>query len=451
MKPIRLPLLFAISVLFFYSTSGSWAQGPTRTFFEIPIGTYPGLQPLERGVSPGIASGTHAGVYIRFAEDIANLCERYEEGSGRPKFRLNVFATEGAFDSLKRLRKEDEVQLAIVQSDLWYYAKKFGTPSSATSGRMQSAQEKIQASWREIHQDIRMLLPLYEETIHILVRPEDKTSGKFKDLSDLFLKEARVNIGTKGSGAFVTCTLLEQILTQGPGGTGGKTWKPAYESTDVALARLVNKEESTLDAVILVGGVPFPALEKFHVDHMKRTPTRNLFRDLTSEPKFTPQMALLPFGSAADKVIDANTEFRGYLPATIEASNYSFLEPESTPVKTRSIMACLVTHAKYNDTAGKEAHKIQWVRHILYRVLSKMRPGSETGLVEDFGTPHAGDKWQETARNLQKVNQKVDGLTWESFGWKLHDDRVLQEMLRTWGEGLPGGASPNLIDPDNPF
>ena len=120
-------------------------------------------------------------------------------------------------------------------------------------------------------------------------------------------------------------------------------------------------------------------------------------------------------------------------------------------MKTRSIMACLVTHAKYNDTAGLEAHKIQWVRHILYRVLSKMRPGSESGLIEDYGTPQAGDKWKDTARNLQRVNQKIDGMSWDSFGWKLHDDRTLREMLTKWGEGLPGGTAPTLIDPDNPF
>jgi TRAP-type uncharacterized transport system substrate-binding protein len=448
MKSLRPHLVvFALSLL---PAMAALAQGPTRTFFEIPIGTYPGLQPLERGVSPGIASGTHVGVYIRFAEDISNLCERYEEGPGRPKFRLNVFATEGAFDSLKRLRKEDEVQLAIVQSDLWYYAKLFGSPSTSPA-KTQSKVEKIQDSWREISQDIRMLLPLYEESIHILVRPEDKAAGKFKDLTDLFLKEARVNIGTKGSGAFVTCTLLEQILTQAPGGTGGKRWKPSYDGTEAALSRLVNKEDDSLDAVILVGGVPFPALEKFGVDHLKRTPTRNLFKDLTSEPKIAPQMALLPFGETADQLMDGNLDFKGYLPAKIEVSNYTFLQTESAPVKTRSIMACLVTHAKYNDAAGKEAHKIQWVRHILYRVLNKMRPNSESGLVDDFGVPHAGDKWKETARNLQRVNQKIDGMTWDSFGWKLHDDRVLREMLSTWGEGLPGGSAPSLIDPDNPF
>jgi len=446
MKSFRLPFAaIALSLL----PAAAWGQTSTRTFFEIPIGTYPGLQPLERGVSPGIASGTHSGVYIRFAEDIANLCERYDEGPGKPRFRLNVFATQGAFDSLKRLRKEDEVQLAIVQSDLWYYAKLFG--SAPSSGKTTTKVDKIQDSWREIYQDIRMLLPLYEESIHILVKPEDKSSGKFKDLTDLFTKEARVNIGTKGSGAFVTCTLLEQIITQAPGGTGGKRWKPSYDSTEAALSRLVDKEEDTIDAVILVGGVPFPALEKFGVDYMKRTPTKNLFRDLTSEPKIAPQMALLPFGETADQLMDSNLDFRGYLPSKIEVSNYSFLQTETAPVKTRSIMACLVTHAKYNDTAGKEAHKIQWVRHILYRVLSKMRPSSENGLTDDFGSPQAGDKWKETARNLQRVNQKIDGMSWDSFGWRIHDDRVLQEMLRTWGEGLPGGSSPTLIDPDNPF
>jgi len=114
----------------------------------------------ERGVAPGIASGTHAGFYIRFAEDISNMCAKYEDGPNSPQFRLNCFATQGAFDSLKRLRTEDEVQLAVVQSDLWLYAKLFGSPLPVGSSKPRSDEQRIQASWKEIAENIRTIMPL---------------------------------------------------------------------------------------------------------------------------------------------------------------------------------------------------------------------------------------------------------------------------------------------------
>lgn len=447
------PATPALVWMFLLPGAAAWAQSSSRSFYDIPIGKYPGIVQLERGVSPGIASGSHEGIYIRFAEDISNLCARYDEGGGKERFRLNVFATQGGFDSLKRLRKEDEVQMAIVQSDLWYYAKLYGKPEPS-SGRKPNPEElRIQSSWKEIYDNIRLLLPLYEEKIHILVRPEDKSSGKYKDLFDLFTNEARVNVGTPGSGILVTCTLLEEMMTRSQGGTGGKKWKASYEDTDTALRRLTGKQGEALDAVIIVGGVPFPALDRFSVNYIKEAKMRNLVRDLFSGDQIVPHLALLPFGAKADEIIDRSTEFKGYLPTEILVQDYPFLSTETAPIKTRAIMACLVTHAKYNPAAGKEAHKIAWVRHILYRVLSKMRTNSKYGLVEDYGVPLAGDKWMEAALHLQAINQGTNGLSWQgSFGWPLHDDAILQEMLRSWGQGLAGGSSTtNLIDPDSPF
>lgn len=436
--------------LFLLSSAIAWGQGQGRPFYEIPIGKYPGIVQLERGVSPGIASGSHTGIYIRFAEDIANLCAKYDEGAGKERFRLNVFATQGGFDSLKRLRTEDEVQLAVVQSDLWYYAKLYGNPQEGPGRKANPEELRIRTSWKDIHDNIRLLLPLYEEKIHILVKPEDKSSGKFKDLSDLFANEAKVNVGTQGSGIRVTCTLLEEMMAGASGVTGGKRWKPSYFDTDTALRKLTAKEGDTLDAVIIVGGVPFPALDRFTLETVKEKKMKNLVRDLFVGDQVVPQLALLPFGSKADEVMNRSTEFKGYLPSKIETSEYPFLEKESAPISTRSIMAVLVTHAKYNPTAGKEAHKIAWVRHILYRTLSKLRPNTTYGLVDDYGVPLAGDKWKDAAANLQRINRRE--LTWEgSFGWPLHSDPLIQEMLQSWGTGLAGGSPTNVIDPDSQF
>jgi len=467
MKPFHLPFV-AIALILSPGTA-AWGQTtppPTRAFSEIKLSTVEPKYMLERGVSPGIASGTHVGIYIRFAEDIARMVKNHPVTPPQKALRLNVFATDGAFDSLKRLRTEDEVQLAIVQSDLWYYARKNGPPDGGTVVT-NSDEARIQNAWKDIYDNIRLLLPLYQEKIHILVKPKDKTAGTYKDLSDLFKKEARVGIGREGSGGYVTCTLLEEIIAR----PGQKRWKPSFDDTETALRKLVGKDKTgkdlpggpSLDAVILVGGVPFPPLVDFGVEHVKEKARNNLVRDLFSAEQVVPQMALLEFGAEADALVEAS-EFEGYLPTEIDSEDYSFLQKEK--VKTRAITACLVTHAKYNDGAGKEAHKIGWVRHILYHILYNLNPNTDTGLVDSYGQPLAGTKWLETARMLRRIymtpaEQEAElksgewtggVVTWKSFGWELHGDVKkdgLQDILNGWGKQAPVAPSRKpIIDPD---
>jgi hypothetical protein len=59
-----------------------------------------------------------------------------------------------------------------VQSDLWLYAQRHGL--SAKSSGLTEAEVKIRSAWTDIEKNISVLLPLYEEKIHILVKPGDK-------------------------------------------------------------------------------------------------------------------------------------------------------------------------------------------------------------------------------------------------------------------------------------
>lgn len=403
--------------------------------YRMEMGNYPGTG-VNAKANPGIASGSHSGYYIRMAEDLAALCARPATPGSGP-FRLNVIATEGGFDSVKRLRLESDVQLAVVQSDLWYYARLFGDPDSGTGSWLSA---KTKASWRQIADDIRLLVPLYTEKIHIVVSPYGK--DKFGDLMGLFRNKARVSVGTNGSGSMITCSLIEELVLRymRAKGEAASSWSPEFLSTDVALDRLV-KEESDLDAVILVGGVPYPALDKFGIKEVKKS--GGLF---VKTVKVAP-LALLPIGDEADAIFDQNPQFKGYIKTTIKADEYEFLTGEKKEIATRGVTACLVTHKSYTGEGSDEARRrLLWVRHVLFRLLTNLDQGADSGLNRDFGEPEAGDKWREVWEHLSRMS--AGELTWNSYGWKRHDDAVLQRMVDAWTSSYESRPVTRIIDPD---
>ncbi len=442
--PMKRLLVSCLAVAAAFSLPAQGQDKP-RSIYDIEIYSYPGSRP-SKSVNPGIAGGSSSGFYIRMAEDIANLCSAYGrvDDPKNPRFRLNVVATQGGFDSVKRLRSESEVQLAIVQSDLWFFAKKLSNPDDPFGAQLSAGKR---ASWASMAESIRLVLPLYTEKIHIVVAPSRKgTSGnQYADLMDLFEKQARVSVGTQGSGSMITCTLLEQIITSELQRTDRESprWIKRYLPASVALDRLVAKDvppDDRIDAVILVGGVPYPALEKFGLRQAKE---KGLFRQRTNQ---VVELALLPIGDEVDEMLDRHPEFE-YVETSFKGGDYEFLTGDGTEIPTRGVTACLVTHKDYLPTASADSrHKIQWVRHVLFRVLSRLDQGSTTGLVEDFGPPNAEGRWKEVWENLERMKQAK--LDWSSYGWERHDDQVLRQLLDTWSDGYQQLPAVEIIDPD---
>jgi len=401
----------------------------------IDIGPYPGPAPNARS-NPGIATGSPSGLYIRMAEDMASLCAKPRDSS-LTAFRLNVVATEGGLDSVKRLRMEGDVQMAIAQSDLFYYARQASDATTTTGSWLPP---KTRESWLQIAEDTRLIVPLFTEKIHIVVTPSGKT--RFQDLMGLFRSKARVSVGTTGSGSMITCSLIEDMILRHMKAKGEPqvSWKPHYLPAEPALAKLVSGEEE-LDAVILVGGVPYPALEKFAMNHVNA----GFLKGNVS----VPQLTLLPFGKEADAAVESDPGFKGYVPTVIGANEYPFLAGEDKEIATRGVTACLVTHKAYTAD-GKTVEgrqKLLWVRHVVLRMLSNLDQSSESGLTRQFGTPQGGTQWKEVWGNL--LNLETAAISWESYGWKRHDDPVLRQMVDTWAkryETRP--AASRVIDPD---
>jgi len=432
------------------------------TLSDVDIYPYRGTVQPERGVNPGIAGGPHSGLYLRFAEDISEMCYH-----GDPRIRLNVFSTKGSFDSIKRLRTEDEVQIAIVQSDIWYYALKHSSPEHMAEMHPTQADSEVMDVWENIENDISLITPLYTEAIHVLIREDAKT--EYKDFMDLISGGATVNVGAPGSGAAITCTLLEEILLHHS--AKEVTWNKRNFRTEYALELLSrpkskNEGDDKLDAVILVGGVPFPPLEKFGLRRIKEEVTKDRLFGLTESTevveKEVGELRMVPFGEEATRIIRGNAEnFGGYFPTEIEPNSYSFLTKNAEPIQTLGITACLVTHSDYNEDAGEESHKINWVRHIVKRMLMTLStdPNSEYGLDPNFGVPRAGKMWKEVSENLSVIHPDHDvwvnnpgeqpQVHWNDFGWQRHPDNKLITMVDIWMEryGLRDDKAPRIFDP----
>jgi len=415
--------------------SGVFAARGQDNLYSMDLGAYPGSGTNPRA-NPGIASGSHSGLYLRMSEDVAKLCAKPRDG--KSPFRLNVVVSEGGLDSVKRLRLEGDVQMAVVQSDLWYYAKRFGDPTTVTGGWLSA---KTRESWRQIATDTKLVLPLYTEKIHIVVTPYGK--DQFKDLMGLFRNKARVSVGTTGSGSMITCSLIEEMILreQRAKGEPESRWKAHYMSADVALETL-DKKQGELDAVILVGGVPFPALEKFAMSQVKQ----GIFNRTTQVAPFS----LLPFGPEAEAAVDRDPDFRGYVKTTIRSDDYEFLTGEKGEIPTRGVTACLVTHRSYSsDAKASEAARLRllWVRHVVYRMLSNLDESSDYGLIREFGMPQAGAQWKEVSATLRRLDRGE--LNWASFGWSRHEDPTITKMIDLWSispQSRPTGDF--LIDPD---
>jgi TRAP-type uncharacterized transport system substrate-binding protein len=393
-------------------------------------------------VNCGIATGSSSGLYIRFGEDIAKLCANYgipltstDPNKFRyPKFRVNVYATQGGFDSVKRLRYEREVQFAIVQSDLRYFAAQ----------RIKDEYEPAKReAWTQIADEIKLILPLYREKVHILVRPADKE--RFRDLAGLMKAGATVNVGTVSSGGMITCLMIEELVRNSREwkNNSNRSWKPTFHPEDAALDLLTGANVRTggVDAVILVGGVPYPTLKNYGINTAVK---KGLFKNTqVSEP----ELALLPVGQEIQDIL-ANADFKGYHKDQITVGEYEFMNAQSNEVvDTVGVYACLVSHNSYTDKSAQK-HKIVWVRHVLFRILTKLEPGSDYGLPSDFGIPKAGDKWREV--------QPVAGLTSEAqyeqyYGWPRHEDKLVRDMVDLWSKGqatgVGGGPSTSVVDP----
>lgn len=142
-----------------------------------------------------ITTGSETGTYIKFGNEIARAVESVG-------INLTVETSQGSVQNLKRLLGyegfEDSkyFQLAIIQADVLADLRR------AAKGNK---------TLEEIVGRVKVVLPLYDEEVHIFVR-EDSSAISMSDIAD----DEWIAVGKPQSGTYLTARLLYQLA--------GKEW-----------------------------------------------------------------------------------------------------------------------------------------------------------------------------------------------------------------------------------
>jgi len=228
------------------------------------------------------------GTYIQIGRDIAAYV------APQADIDLEVLPSAGSAENVKRLRDEEGVKFAIVQSDVYQ-----AFLDQAASGNAEASR---------IIRPLRVVLPLYNEEIYFIVRADSDLQYVHE------IRDARINAGELGSGtALTTATLYRLMFGQPlPDATA------SFLKNEDALVRLIT--DKTIDVVAVIAGQP----AKLIVD--MKPEARQLIRLL----KFD----LNPPTSRA--------ALRTYFAATVRASSYPNLLTEDLPAL--AVKAYLVTY-----------------------------------------------------------------------------------------------------------
>ena len=249
-----------------------------------------------------IVTASERGTYIRIGRDLAEFVAPAAD------IKLDVLPSAGSADNARRLRYEPGVKLALVQSDVYQSFVDLAARGNPAA--------------RTLIRPLRVILPLYNEEIHFVVRADSPRN---------FIHEiynARLNAGEQGSGTALTSATLYRLMFHQAMPEASTT----YLSNEEALAKLVT--DKTIDVVAVVAGQP----AKLFVD--MKPESRKLIKLLKFDPNHASSKAVL----------------ETYFPANLRVSNYANLL--TTDIPGLAVKAFLVTYEFERAETGRNLQKM---------------------------------------------------------------------------------------------
>jgi len=244
--------------------------------------------PAAKGVPYKIVTASERGTYIQIGRDLAKFV------APAAAIDLQVLPSAGSAENVERLRFEDGVKLAMVQSDVYQAFLDLAANGNAEAGRL--------------IRPLRVVVPLYNEEIYFIARSD----AKFDHVHEI--RDARINVGPLRSGTAMSATTIYRQMF----GTPLPENKASYLSNEEALVKLIG--DKSIDVVVVVAGQPARLL----VD--MKPEARQLVKLLRFDPED-------PASKAALKT---------YFAATVRASSYPSLLAEDLPAV--AVKAFLVTY-----------------------------------------------------------------------------------------------------------
>ena len=235
-----------------------------------------------------IVTASERGTYIQIGRDLAKFI------APQAQIELAALPSAGSAENIHRLRFEEGVKLALVQSDVYQAYINQGKAGDATA--------------TAIIKPLRVVLPLYNEEVYFIVRADSPLNFVHE------IREARMNVGPLRSGTAMSSTTMYRLMFDRPVDDSRIT----FLTNEEALVKLTG--DKSIDVVVVVAGQP-----------------AKLLVDMKPEAKALIKLLKLDLENPASKAA-----LKTYFPVTVKASNYPNLITEDIP--GMAVKAYLVTY-----------------------------------------------------------------------------------------------------------
>ena len=292
-----------------------------------------------------IVTASERGTYIQIGRDLSRFVAPDADIS------LEVLPSAGSAENVRRLRYEQGVKFALVQSDVYQAFLDLAAAGHADASAL--------------IRPLRVVMPLYNEEIYFIVRADSDLQYVHQ------IRGARINAGAQGSGtALTTSTLYRLMFNEGLPPTA------TFMSNEDALVKLLT--DKSLDVVAVVAGQPARLLAEMKPEA----------RDYVRLLKFDPEA---PASKAALKT---------YFLATVRASSYPNLLTEDLPGIT--VKAFLVTFDY--EAEATQIQMTRFARSLCRNFDALQKHGHPKWKEVELALPDLGRGWsyyRPTARELR--------------------------------------------------
>ncbi|MCY7371008.1 MAG: TAXI family TRAP transporter solute-binding subunit [Polaromonas sp.] len=280
-----------------------------------------------------IVTASERGTYIRIGRDLAEFVAPSAD------IKLDALPSAGSADNARLLRYEPGVKLALVQSDVYQSFVDLAAAGNAAA--------------RTLMRPLRVIMPLYNEEIHFVVRADSERNFIHE------INNAKLNAGEQGSGTALTSATLYRLMF----GEAMPDASTSYLSNEEALVKLVT--DKTVDVVAVVAGQP-----------------AKLFVDMKPESRVLIKLLKFDAKHASSKGV-----LETYFQANVRATNYPNLLESDIP--GLAVKAFLVTY----DFQGPDTEK-----HLRGMARSLCQ---NFGVLQEKGHP----KWREVELALPDLGR----------------------------------------------
>jgi uncharacterized protein len=299
-----------------------------------------------------IVTASERGTYIQIGRDLAKFV------APKAQIELEALPSAGSAENIHRLRYEDGVKLALVQSDVYQAFINQG-----------NAGDPIATA---IIRPLRVIVPLYNEELYFIVRADSPLNFVHE------IRDSKINVGPLRSGTAMTSTTLYRMMFE----RSVSDDRVSFLSNEDALVKLTG--DKSIDVVVVVAGQP----AKLLVD---------------MKPEARALIKLLKFD--ADNAVSKAT-LKTYFATTVKASNYPNLLSEDIP--GLAVKAYLVTY-DYNRTETQNRLG-QFAKSLCQNFNQLQSEGHPKWKEVALAMPQLGQGWTyfaPTARELNRCAPKV--------------------------------------------